>query len=66
MAAVGEGVGRDVEDAHDDGALAKRESAGAEAPVEAWARDERHEGILVSGLRSRERRMLDFADEEVL
>jgi hypothetical protein len=33
MAAVGEGVGGDVEDAHDAGVAAEREGAGAEAPV---------------------------------
>ena len=32
MAAVGEAVGRDVEDAHDDGSRAEWEGAGAEAP----------------------------------
>ena len=46
-ATVGEGVGRDVEDAHDDGSLAEREGAGAEAPVKAWTRGEGHGGILV-------------------
>ena len=55
MSAVGEGVRRDVEDAHDDGPLAERESAGAEAPVEAGTGGEGHEGILVSGSREQGR-----------
>ena len=46
VAAVGEGVGSDVEDAHDKGALAKWEGAGAEAPVITWAEREGHGGIL--------------------
>jgi hypothetical protein len=33
MAAVGKGVGRDVEDAHNEGSLTEREGAGAEVPV---------------------------------
>ena len=42
VAAVREGVGRDVEDAHDEGSLAERESAGSQAPVEAGTREEGH------------------------
>ena len=42
VAAVGEGVGRDVEDAHDEGSPAEREGAGAQAPVEAGTRGEGH------------------------
>ena len=34
VAAVGEGVGGDVEDAHDEGSVAEREGAGSELPVE--------------------------------
>ena len=33
VAAVGEGVGGEVEDAHDEGSGAEREGAGAEVPV---------------------------------
>jgi hypothetical protein len=43
VAAVGEGVGCDVEDAHDESARAQRESAGSQAPVEAGTREEGHE-----------------------
>ncbi len=46
VAAVGEGVGRDVEDAHDEGSLAQREGAGAEVPVVMAAGGEGHGGIL--------------------
>jgi len=46
VATVGEGVGRNVEDAHEDGSLAQGKGAGAEVPVEVWARREGHEGIL--------------------
>ena len=42
VAAVGEGVGGDVEDAHDEGARAEREGAGAEVPVVMGARGEGH------------------------
>ncbi len=42
VAAVGEGVGRDVEDAHDEGARAEREGAGAEVPVVMAAGGEGH------------------------
>ncbi len=45
-AAVGEGVGRDVEDAHDEGSATERECAGAELPVVMSARGEGHGGIL--------------------
>ena len=51
VAAVGEAVGRDVQDAHDEGALAKRECAGAEVPVEVWPRGERHGNNSVRQLR---------------
>jgi len=51
VAAVGEGVGRDVEDAHDEGSLAEGEGAGAEVPVEGRASDEGHGGILDAGSR---------------
>ena len=50
-AAVGEGVGRDVEDAHDEGSLAKREGAGAEVPVVMAAGREGHGAILDGGNR---------------
>ena len=50
VAAVGEGVGRDVEDAHDEGSLAEREGAGAEVPVEVGARCEGHGKISVGQL----------------
>ncbi len=46
VATVGEGVGGDVEDAHDAGMVAEREGAGAEAPVEEVAGGEGHEWIL--------------------
>ncbi len=68
VAAVGEGVGRYVEDAHDEGAMAERECAGSEVPVEVWAWGEGHGGILVfrgSGFRQRVG-MLDCADDEAL
>ena len=55
MAAVGEGVGRYVEDAHDDGALAEREGPGADIPIEAWARSKGHEGILAGARLSADR-----------
>ena len=42
LAAVGEGVGRDVEDAHDERPRAEREGAGAKAPVEARADGKGH------------------------
>ena len=45
-ATVGEGVGRDVEDAHDQSALAECESASAKMPVVTDARSERHGVIL--------------------
>jgi hypothetical protein len=45
-AAVGEAVGGDVEDAHDERPLAQSEGAGAEAPVEAGAGGEGHGAIL--------------------
>ena len=51
MAAIGEGVGRDVEDAHDEGSPAERKSAGAEVPVVMGAKSEGHEGILEAGSR---------------
>jgi hypothetical protein len=66
VATVGEGIRRDVEYAHDDGALAQGESAGAEAPVEAWAGSESHEEILVLAPKNRDEEMLDCADEEAL
>ena len=53
MAAVGKGVGCDVEDAHDEGSLAEGEGAGAEMPVEARASDEGHGKISVGQLRAR-------------
>ncbi len=40
--AVGEGVGRDVEDSHDERARAEREGAGAELPFEWVAVGEGH------------------------
>jgi hypothetical protein len=46
-AAVGEAVGSDVEDAHDERPLAQSEGAGAEAPVEAAAGGEGH-GVILS------------------
>jgi len=46
VAAIGEAVGGDVEDAHDAGAWAKREGAGAEVPVKGRAWDEGHGEIL--------------------
>lgn len=45
-AGVGEGVGCDVEDAHDEGSVAERKSAGAETPVVVGAGGEGHGGIL--------------------
>ena len=58
VAAVGEGVGCDVEDAHDEGSLAEGKGSGAEAPVEmgtgALARGEGHGGILSGGLGPRD------------
>jgi hypothetical protein len=45
-AAVGEGVGRDIEDAHDQSALAKNESASAKMPVVMGAGSEGHGVIL--------------------
>jgi hypothetical protein len=58
VAAVGEGVGGDVEDAHDEGSLAEGKGSGAEAPVEmgtgALARGEGHGGILSGGLGPRD------------
>jgi len=33
VTAIGEGVGCDVKDAHDEGSLAQSEAAGAEMPV---------------------------------
>ncbi len=41
VAAVGEGVGGDVEDAHDDSPLAEGNGAGAEEPLEGSAAGER-------------------------
>ena len=52
-AAVGEGVGCDVEDAHDEGSSAERERAGAEMPVVVSAGREGHGGILVLVARDR-------------
>jgi hypothetical protein len=66
VAAVGEGVGRDIEYPHDDGALAQGKNAGAESPVEAWAGGESHEGILVLAPKRKDEEMLDCADEEAL
>lgn len=51
MATVREGVGRDVEDAHDEGSLAERKSAGPEMPVVMAAGREGHGGILEAGNR---------------
>ena len=48
VAAVGEGVGRDVEDAHEDGPLAQRKGAGAEVPVVMATRGKGHGWILAS------------------
>ena len=42
VAAVGEAVGGDVEDAHDERSLAEREGSGAEMPVEMGTAGERH------------------------
>jgi hypothetical protein len=42
VAAVGEGVGGDVEDAHDESALPQSEGAGSQAPVETGTRGEGH------------------------
>ena len=42
VAAVGEAVRGDVEDAHEEGAPAEREGASAEVPVEVWAGGEGH------------------------
>ena len=52
-AAVGEGVGGDVEDAHDDGSLAESEGAGAKMPV-VMAAGEGHGRILRAGVGNRE------------
>ncbi len=52
VAAVGEGVGGDIEDAQDEGSAAESEGAGAEAPVEDGARS--HEGILFARFAGRE------------
>ena len=49
VSSVGEGVGRDVEDAHDAGVLAEGEGVGAEVPVEARAGGEGHGWILDAG-----------------
>ena len=46
VAAVGEAVGSDVEDAHDEGSLAERECTGAKVPVEVLSRGKGHEAIL--------------------
>jgi hypothetical protein len=46
VAAVGEAVGGDVEDAHDERPLAQSEGPGAEAPIERWTGREGHEAIL--------------------
>ena len=46
VAAVGEGVGCDVEDAHEDGSLAQWKGAGAEVPVVMTAGGEGHGWIL--------------------
>ena len=46
MAAVGEGVGCDVEDAHDDCSPAQGESSSAQVPVVMAAGGEGHGGIL--------------------
>ena len=51
-ATVGEGVGRNVEDAHDDGLLAEGEDAGAELPVVMCAGDEGHVEILAVSCRT--------------
>ena len=51
VAAVGEGVGCDVENAHDEGSLAQRQSAGAEMPVVTAAGCDGHGGILDAGSR---------------
>ncbi len=50
LAAIGEAVGRDVEDAHDEGAIAEREGAGAETPEMPGARAEGHPGSLAAGM----------------
>jgi hypothetical protein len=42
VAAVGEAIRGDVEDAHEEGAPAEREGASAEVPVEVWAGREGH------------------------
>jgi len=52
VAAVGEGVGCDVEDAHDEGAPAQRKSASTEMPIMMAAGCEGHGGILVVARRS--------------
>jgi hypothetical protein len=46
-AAVGKGVGGDVEDAHDEGAFAERKPMGAELPGGTKAADERHTGTML-------------------
>ena len=51
VAAVGEGVGRDVEDAHDEGSLTEQERAGAEAPFVIDAGGEGHGRILEAASR---------------
>jgi hypothetical protein len=56
-AAVGEGVRRDVEDAHDEGGFAERKGAGAELPGEWWGADESHTGTMLQSEAS-ERRAL--------
>jgi hypothetical protein len=49
LAAIGERVGRHVEDAHDEGARAELESAGAKAPGEARAEGYGHGEFLTNG-----------------
>jgi len=51
-AAVGEGIGRDIEDAHDDGSLAEGDGTGAEVPVMMTAGDEGHVEILAVSCRT--------------
>jgi len=48
-AAVGEGVGRDIKDSHDEGSRAEGEGAGAEMPVVMSAPREGHGEILDAG-----------------
>ena len=67
VAAVGEGVGRDVEDAHDDCARAEWEDASAKVPVVMGATGEGHGWILAVREAARvllEKRVLDCADDE--